>query len=618
MCGISGVISKNCSSIKSFLKKSEASQLHRGPDIQNTQIVGVGQWSIGLGHQRLSILDLTEAGKQPMWSASSKHVIIYNGEVYNFKELEEKYLKLKARTSTDTEIVIEMIEKHGLNTALNLFNGMWAFAHLDVVEKKLYLSRDRVGIKPLYYTIHNGCLYFSSEMKGILEGLSSAFNINIHVVGEYICQSLQDTSNETFFNGIKSIPPGHYVEIDLSKETLNLKMHQYWDVHKSEILPNTSDVERYTKELFDDAVRLRMRSDVPFGVTLSGGIDSSAIASVMKNYLAGEQELNILSAVTPGSRQDESKFIDIMGKYLQSKVHKVQLGWDPKDTWDLMRKATWHNDSPLGSFSNVAHYLLMQKANQLGITVILSGQGADELLCGYKKYLGFYLQILFRSRQYYKCIKVLAGFIINKSIITQFNLSEAKRYLPSLMSTKGIDIRGDRLKGYCHRRLSLGGSETMIGRQCDDLTKFSVPFLTHYEDRMSMAWSREIRLPFLDYRLIELFINLQTDYKLNNGWTKYIFRKAFVNCLPEKIVWRKDKQGFINPQGEWLRKELKRDVLKLFSNDALIFKYKLIDRDALLQKYKAFCGKQKGIWYREIFNPVALEIWLQVNQKYIK
>jgi asparagine synthase (glutamine-hydrolysing) len=285
-----------------------------------------------------------------------------------------------------------------------------------------------------------------------------------------------------------------------------------------------------------------------------------------------------------------------------------------------MRKVTWHNDSPLGSFSNVAHYLLMKKAHELGITVILSGQGADELLCGYKKYLGFYVQSLVRSRKYFQALKVLLRFSLNGSILNQFNLQEAKRYLPDSWKKKDLDIKGPALQGYKPVSVGLQAGQSVIQRQGTDLKQFSVPYLTHYEDRMSMAWSREIRLPFLDYRLMELFISLPVNFKMTGGWTKYVFRKALEKFLPSQIVWRKDKQGFVNPQEEWLRNELKEEVLQVFSEEALIFQLGLVSREALLEKYQEFCVQNTGkgrVWYRDIFNPFALEIWLQQYKDFV-
>jgi asparagine synthase (glutamine-hydrolysing) len=620
MCGISGVITNNKEKINEILEISERVQIHRGPDIQDKKIFNIGDWGLGFGHQRLSILDLSEAGKQPMYSASSNSLIIYNGEVYNYKELITESLDHVARTGTDTEVVLEILERYGVEVALQKFNGMWAFAWIDIEQQKLYLARDRVGIKPLYYYHSDNTFIFSSEIKTILEASGEQFSLNHQAVGEYLMQSLQDTSDNSFFSEIHTVPAGHYLEIDLSKPALELKFTRYWNVLDAE--PYSGDnLVGHVKELFNDSVKLRMRSDVPVAVTLSGGLDSSSIASSMKQYLGTTGQLNILSVVSPGSNLDESEFIDEMADYLHEKVNKVELNWSASEAVSLLKKVTWHNDSPVGSFSNVAHYLMMKKAKELGVTVILSGQGADEILCGYKKYLGFYLQYLVRTSNFIKATKVFFGFVINRSVINQFNIMEAKRYLPKWFQKLDIDIRGEKLKEY-YRPLSLKlkTAQTMQQRQAEDLEALSVPFLTHYEDRMSMAWSREIRLPFLDYRLIELFINLPTHKKLKLGWTKYILRQAMDSMLPHKINWRKDKQGFVNPQEEWLKNELKPEVLKAFSETALIFQLGLIDRGALIQKYDAFCTQSETngkVWYRDIFAPFALEVWLQLNKKYL-
>ena len=621
MCGITGVVVKSGDIVKSFLASAEQLQLHRGPDTQSSEILQTKYWSFGFGHQRLSILDLSDAGKQPMRSSSDSSIITYNGEVYNYKELREEHIGHDVRGNSDTEVILEVIEKLGIKKALNQFNGMWAFAWYNQKTNKLYLARDRAGIKPLYYYSDGDSLYFASEVKTILAGPKKKFPLNHQVVGEYLCQSLQDSTEATFFEGIQALPAGCYAEIDLSKDKIRLDINPFWKLPNIHRDISFEDAESEAKTIFRDSVKLRMRSDVPVGVTLSGGLDSSAIASIMKECISEGQSLKILSAVSPGSKQDESEFIDIMSNYLNNPVEKVQLGWEPDEALELMRKVTWHNDSPLGSFSNVAHYLLMQKAHELGIKVILSGQGADELLCGYKKYLGFHLQALIRKHKYFNALKVLVGFSRNGSILNQFNLQEAKRYLPDFWNKKDVDIRGPALQFYRPLALGLKSQQSVMDRQISDLRSFSVPYLTHYEDRMSMAWSREIRLPFLDYRLMELFISLPVSFKMARGWTKYVFRKALQNYLPSEIVWRKDKQGFVSPQEEWLRNELRNEVLEVFCADALIFKLGLVNRKALLDKYEEFCNQSTGkgrIWYREIFNPFALEIWLQQYRNFVK
>ena len=339
MCGISGVIGRSRDNAQEFLVSAEQLQMHRGPDSQDYKILQVNDLNVGLGHQRLSILDLSQAGIQPMVSASNSSMITYNGEIYNYLELKEEHLDSRTRSSSDTEVILEVIEKYGIAKALRLFNGMWAFAWLDLKTSKLYLARDRVGIKPLYLYIDDENLYFASEIKAVLSGVKEKLPINFQVVGEYLCQSLQDTSNQTFFEGIQALPAGCYAEIDLSSNKIDFKIHSYWELNSDESKINIDEASKEAANIFYDSVKLRMRSDVPVGVTLSGGIDSSAIASIMKQSLAEGQELKILSAVSPGEAQDESKFIDIMSKYLNNPVEKVILGWEPDTTFELMKKS---------------------------------------------------------------------------------------------------------------------------------------------------------------------------------------------------------------------------------------------------------------------------------------
>ncbi len=262
----------------------------------------------------------------------------------------------------------------------------------------------------------------------------------------------------------------------------------------------------------------------------------------------------------------------------------------------------------------------MEHAHQLGIQVVLSGQGGDELLCGYRKYLGFYIQHLLRRGRYGKAAQAFIDFWRQGTVLAQFSLSEAKRYFPGSFRPPEIDVSGEALQDFKPLQVGLPSGVTVQDRQMFDLERFSLPVVAQYEDRMSMAWSREVRHPFLDHRLIETFIPLPMEHKLNHGWTKYIFRKALEVYLPKEIVWRKDKQGFINPQSEWLKRELRERTLSYFGEDSLIFTYGIIDRNRLLKKYDYFCRQAPGkgsIWYKDIFNPLALEIWLRRFAKYI-
>jgi asparagine synthase (glutamine-hydrolysing) len=622
MCGIGGILSKKNFPVAK-LERINSIQQHRGPDHSSYCKIELNDWFIGLAHQRLAILDLTDAGNQPMSTSNGNSTIIYNGEVYNYKELQqelEQIANLNLKGHSDTEIILHAIDEWGIDAAIKKFNGMWAFAFLDKRSNKLYLCRDRVGEKPLYYYLHDNELYFASEIKSLLQVADKKFKLNLNKVGQYLEQSLLDSSDDTFFAEIKKIPPAHYAEIDLAKRDIEIKFKRYWTAPNIIESYKESTAIEELKHLFIDSVNLRMRSDVPVGGLLSGGLDSSSVASAMRLSLQNKENLHLISAVSPNSIFDESEHMDKMAVYLNSPINKVRLDQNTDNMLSLLEKITWHNDEPVGSFSNVAHFLLMKQAKELGTVVILGGQGADELFCGYKKYLGFYLISLMKNKNYVKGLKTFAEFYNNKTIINQFSMKEAKRYLPARFN-KNVSILGEQLQQYQKEVVGLGDNNSIIARQLADIEKFSIPVLTHYEDRMSMAYSREIRQPFLDHRLIDFALKLPVEMKLKNGWTKWIFRKAMEDMLPAEITWRKDKQGFVTPQEDWMKEELKQEIMdKFFCEDAFIFQQGFIDRKLLLDKFKAFStgtAKGKKVWFKEIFNPLALEIWFRTFKDYI-
>jgi asparagine synthase (glutamine-hydrolysing) len=621
MCGIAGIISQN--NINLELVRAEKIQQHRGPDASGCLQQQIGNWNIGLGHQRLSIIDLSEAGNQPMASADGQAWLVYNGEVYNYLEIRAEFEQagFHFRSTSDTEVILQALQHWGPERALPKFNGMWAFAYLDKVKQRLILARDRLGVKPLYYFQSEGQLYFASEIKTILAMVGGRFSLNYQVIGRYLLQSLLETDNQTFFVGINKVPAAHLAEIDLTAASLALSFKPYWQLNLEEPPMGTGDdIQEEVRALFFDAVRLRLRSDVPLGILLSGGVDSSAIAVAMQEVLGPGANLNLLSAVSRDPRFDESQYIDIVARHLDQPVHKVMLDFQPSQAFDYLEKVCWFNDEPAYSFAVVSQYLLMEKAKDLGITVVLSGQGGDELLCGYKKYLGFYLQALMRQGQFSTAFKTFWSFWHQDTVLGQFSMQEAKRYLPSFLRPKELNIAGEKLTGFQSEMVGLSQNMTIPERQALDYQRFSIPILTHFEDRMSMAWARELREPFLDYRLLEKVIPLPPSLKLQHGWTKYIFRKAMEPYLPPEITWRKDKQGFVNPQSEWLKHELRPGVLKYFSEDSRMFKLGLVNYDNLQRKYRAYCQQPalKGnIWLIDIFNPLALEIWLRTFQDHI-
>ncbi len=629
MCGIAGILTPD-PQVSAVLARAEAVQRHRGPDAQATACYRVGDWTVGFAHQRLAILDLSEAGAQPMASPNGD-VLIYNGEVYNYQELRAELCAAghRFKSQSDTEVVLAALGHWGLEEALTRANGMWALAWLERRASRLHLARDRAGIKPLYYLQHARTLMFASEIKTLLEMSPGRLPLNVPVIGAFLSQSLLDASAETMIDGVYQLAAGHTLSLDLTQAAPPLAPRRYWTlptVPPDDVpAPDAPELAAQLRALFLDAVALRLRSDVPVGVLLSGGVDSSAIVCAAQHLLGAGAELELIGAVSSDPRFDESPFIDEVARFVGRGVHKVKLEFAPHEALDLLGRAIYANDQPVAGFSSVAHYLLMERARERGVTVVLSGQGADELLCGYRKYLGFYVQALVREGRYAQAAGLARRFVARGTVVNQFSLSEARRYLPGYLAgyferPSTPDWRGPCLRELPATSLGLGPGMSVSERQALDVTRLSVPALNHYEDRMSMAFGREVRLPFLDVRLMELLCPLPAHYKLRNGWTKYLFRRALASLMPPTIVWRKDKQGFSNPQSEWLKRELRAEVLALFAPDAHIFRTGLVDRAALLKTYEAYCEQPHGrgaIWYRDIFNPLATELWLRKFEGYL-
>jgi len=620
MCGIAGLITRKPDAL-ARLSRAENVQGHRGPDAQSRVELKSSGWTVAFAHQRLSIIDLSDAGTQPM--VRDDNWIVYNGEVYNYLEIRAELAKHGERfkSDTDSEVVLAALNRWGIEEALDKFNGMFAFAWFHAASSKVFLCRDRVGIKPLNFCLDGDDLVFASEQKAILEVSQRQFTLNYQVLGEFLYQSQIETSPSNFLDEVIKVPAGHYGVVHLSENMAKVDLVRYWTPpFETQEPTDPADLAEEVRELFIDAVRLRLRSDVPVGVLLSGGIDSSAISAAVQHILGRDSSVSLLSAVSDHKQFDESPFIDLMASHLGREVHKVQLEFSPERAFELLEHVTWHNDQPVGGFSSVAHYLLLQRAREIGITVVLSGQGADELLCGYRKYYMFHLQQLIRERRYVDCATAIARSLKERTILSQLNIREGKRYMPRFLAPREADIGGEAVRGYTRLELRLPRGMTIQERQALDVSRFSVPALLHYEDRMSMASSREIRVPFLDHRMIEKLIPSSMETKIKSGWTKHVFRKAMEPLLPKRITWRRDKMGFDNPESEWLKHKLRPTVLEYFGEDSLMFKLNIVNRRELLRKYEAYCKQPATggtIWYKDIFNPLAIEVWLRKFERYV-
>jgi asparagine synthase (glutamine-hydrolysing) len=621
MCGIFGVISA-APIAPGLLERAQALQLHRGPDAQTVQRLKVGRWHVGLAHQRLAIIDLSAAGAQPMLSPSGRSLLTYNGEVYNYLEMraELESRGVVFRTRTDTEVIAAACEEYGIAQAMQRMDGMWAFVWIDLAAARIFIARDRFGVKPMYLLQHDGMLAFGSEIKTLVRALGLRCAVNVRAVATYLQLQQQDTGEETFFEGVLKLAPGHYAEIDAAADTLAPRSNRYWLLDAD--LPEPSSARaaiEETRALLSDAVRLRLRSDVPVGLLLSGGLDSSAIAALVSEQLGPDADVTFISAVSDDPATDESHFMHIVAGHLKRPIKEVRLEFSQHEILPLIRTVTEQCDEPIGSFSCVAQNLLMQRARELGVTVLLSGQGADEVFCGYRKYAAFQLQALVRAGHWLAALRLFTQFVQQRTVINQFNMAEARRYLPQWIVPELAEVGGPALEGQPLLCAPLGGRSDLRDRQRADIESLSIPVLTHWEDRNSMAWSREVRNPFLDYRLVRLGVNLPMTLKIHAGWTKYVLRRAVESSLPPSIVWRRDKRGFTTPEARMLRNELRNAVDELLAPASEMVRRGLVNAQAARARFAAFLDgstrNARSVGSRDIFQLLSLEAWLQAYRE---
>jgi len=597
------------------ISAAHAVQGHRGPDGSGTATFKFDRHSLLLAHQRLAIIDLTQAGSQPMSYRDGLGSIVYNGELYNYLELRDELRREGEEFSTqsDTEVLLSALHRWGPAQALSRFNWMGAFAWLDRRNQRLTLARDAGSEKPLYYWSDSQQFIFASEIKTLLTLADRKFQLDRDVIGRFIHQGLTDTSPRTFFKDISQLTASSYLQLDLTVDRPELNPVAFapppypGDANTLSLRDCISEVRR----LFIDSVRVRLRSDVPVGVLLSGGVDSSSIAAVAHHLQGDLGAPQLLSSISDDARFDETEHINAMERHLRQDAWKVVLHTSAATVGEDLAMLNWINDQPVTGLSALGHFRLMECAKQRGLKVIMSGQGADEIFLGYRKYLGFYLQSLIGQRRPFRALGVLGAFVANRTVVNQFALGDAKRYVPFLRRESDLD--GEWLRGWDPASVGLGAG-SLADRQAADIRELSVPALCHYEDRMSMAMSREIRLPFLDSRLVDLMLRVPDDYKLRRGWTKYCLREAMRPFLPRQIAWRKDKKGFSNPQGEWLKRDLKAPVADAFGPGGQLSAKGIMNSAALLLKYGRYCKQAPrggSIWYREIFAPFSLDIWMR-------
>lgn len=609
MCGIIFQISDKEIDTKN-LKKAEIFQKHRGPDFMGSKKIIAEGKNLYFSHQRLSILDLSSAANQPMIDEESGSILIFNGEIYNYKELKKDLSKFKTsfKTTSDTEVLLYYLIFFGPEITCKKINGMWSFVFYDIKKRKIFFSRDRCGEKPLYYYMHNNNLIVASELKTLAIASKQKFNLNKKFIYNFLENSLIDLDDSSILDEIKQFKQGHLYSLDLKKDKIILDESSYWDLEdKEKDFPN---LENLIYDRFFESVKIRLRSDVKIGIMLSGGLDSSVICSVAKK-IDKNYNFQLLSFVNDSKKNDESKFIELMENHLNVKSLKVKLPDNKESYFELLKEVSKKIDAPIAGPSNLAHFHMMQIARKNNLKVVLSGQGADETLCGYNKYLYVYLINLFKNKKFFKFFQTFFLFLKNKTIFNQFNINDVKRYL----GKKKSSYYGSFFNNVKKMPIYFVG-QNVRSRQIDDVKKFSIPSICHFEDRLSMLNSIEVRYPFLDNNLIELFISLNEEKKIYKGWTKYIFRKTFEKLLPKKITWRKDKNGFSTDFEEKLNNQYYYEYLckHYFNDNAVIFNKKIIDKENFLNIFKKFYkSKDKKLSSKKLFSIISLEEWLKSN-----
>lgn len=591
MCGITGIITSfNKSVLFEDLKRINDKIAHRGPDAEGFYFYK----NVGLGHRRLSILDLSEAGNQPMIYAENL-VITYNGEIYNFLELKEelKVLGYQFMTNTDTEVIIAAYHKWGFE-CLSKFNGMWAFAILDIKKNTVFISRDRFGVKPLYYSENSGEFVFGSEIKQLLNDKSN--KVNLEVLVEYMITFIDNHTSNTYFEGVYSLPPGHYMLFDLNTSTY--KIHKYYELLPKESLGNLSGAKAsdYFKEVFTSSINLRLRSDVKVGTCLSGGLDSSAV-SALANYqyrTAAGKKFTAIHAKSIDSITDESSFAKSVSDYLDLDLHVVSPSTE--DFKSSIEEVVYTQEEPFGSPSMFMGYHVFKKAKELGCKVMLNGQGGDEVLLGYERYFASYLyqigfvdalkQLWYQSRNSsLKLYEPLVYFFYFTSFKIRRKLLLKRSFLKKELKRK-FDFK--------EIRKSVDSFKNISKLQIHEITVVQLPHLLRYEDRNSMRNSIETRLPFLDYRVVEAGISFSPKLKIKNGWTKYILRLVIDNLLPANVVWRKSKLGFNAPERIWLSEH--KDVMLLQISKSKILN-ELTDFNRLKSSFTNLSYKEQWLYY---------------------
>lgn len=615
MCGLFGLIAPEPAS-EQLVDRIHALQAHRGPNDRGTWRGRLDKSHFTLLVQRLAIIDLTSNGSQPFRSHTTGSVLAFNGEIYNYLELRQELttLGIEFHTSTDTEVLLAALDHYGIEKALEKLSGMFAFAWLCGRSNRLWLARDRVGEKPLYWWREGRCFAFASEIKSLLAvAPKHSLAPNDKVIRNFLVDGLVDYSEETFFSGIYSLRPSQYAEIIENDGTLDLLAHNYWPTRFPLTGARTTLAENAERclELVSEAVRIRLRSDVPVGFLLSGGIDSSIVTALALKHGVDRSRCKAFSIVNPHIDADETRWIDAAALHLGIQVQKITYDPTGEELFQQLESYVSFHDEPFTGLSILAHVEIMKAARAQGVTVLLSGQGADELFCGYNKYLYFQLQALLRQRRPVRAMQLAWNFLKNGTVFQSFSAADAARYINIPLPGVSRLPLGKRLVAFDSIEIGLK-TEDIRERQVADLLRFSAPAINHVEDRTSMSLSREVRCPFFDPNVMNFALSLSSDQKVGGGWTKRVLRLAAQHLLPPQITWRKDKVGHFTAPEKWLAKRGSNVLRCRIDRSSPVFSRGFLDADRMMPLWNAFwSGSQSGLSVRQVVSILTLDVWLR-------
>ena len=604
MCGISGIFNFDGAPVsEARLREMNNIIHHRGPDGQGVFTEG----NVGIGSTRLAIIDLREISNMPLYDAQNRFVIVFNGEVYNYIEVRKELIQKghTFHTDSDTEVVLNAYMEWG-EECLHKFRGMWAFAIWDKQEKTLFCSRDRFGIKPLYFYKDDNRLIFGSEIKQILDcGVDKS--VNEETIYDYLVFHFIDHTENTFFKNITKLQAGHKFTIKNGQ----FKVSRWYNLPDNNVMKDTRNLYSDFYDLLYESVNLHLRSDVEVGSCLSGGLDSTAIVCIMHEILHNEGKPEIQKTYTAAYDDpliDERPFVEEVIKQTGSTGH--YLFPDINGFMADIDRMTYHQDEPYTGATVFAQWSVFKKIHETGIKVVLDGQGSDEMLLGYFSFFPFHLK-----RNMLNPVKFISEYLggVNTSNLgfnkfTQnliyFNTGSV-RYRHVLKNSRAF-VKNDFIEAYQRRGLfnDMIAATSLEANRLSNVWNISIPSLLRYEDRNSMAFSVEARVPFLDHKLVEYVFSIPLDKLIQKGWTKDVMRKALKGKIPESIRMRKGKLAFSVPQKKWLG-EITSYLKETFTTDLRSGRF--IDRDKVLAIIDSGNFNDK-VLYRAF----ALEKWMKV------